>query len=102
VTTFEYDESGRMSRAVTVREPEFSAWDRAMFLDLWSRDKEPRGSHGWTIADATNPENQFKFYVPPPTKDFAAEALHREQELYHKRYPSVDMGSVLWRVEKKG
>ncbi|WP_447948212.1 hypothetical protein [Microbacterium maritypicum] len=86
---------------MTVREPEFSAWDRALFLDLRNRERERRGSHGHTIADATDPENQFKFYVPPPTKDFAAEALQKEQESYRKRFPNVDLGSLLWRVEKR-
>lgn len=101
MTSYEYDDEGRVVRTVTVREPEFSAYDRALFLDHWQREKEPRGSHGWTIAEATDPENQFKFHVPAPTKDFAAEALHKEQESYKKRFPTADMGSILWRVEKK-
>lgn len=101
VTSYEYDAAGRVSRTVMIREAEFSPWDLALMLDSRRAEKEPRGSHGWTIAEATNPENQFKFYAPSPTKDFAAEALHREQESYRKRFPSVDMGSILWRVEKK-
>lgn len=100
VTSFEYDDEGRVARAVTVREPEFSAWDRALFLDQWRRDKEPRSSTGWPLSEATDASNQFAFKAAAPTRDYSAQALHIAQEQYKKKNPNADMGSLLWRVEK--
>lgn len=108
MTSYEYDGAGRMVRAVTVREPEFSAWDRALFYDLWSTEKAPRGSHGVLLSEATNPDNQYAFDVPrnergvpTPATDYAQKALEDAQAEYRSRYPNEPMGSKLWRVKKK-
>ncbi|RUQ06685.1 hypothetical protein D8M34_06600 [Microbacterium sp. HSID17254] len=101
VTTYEYDGSGRVVRAVTVQESEFSDWDVAALLADRAEAAVPRGPHGIPIADATDPANQYKFSVELPTTDFAARALHEAQERYRKQYPDADMGSLLWRVERK-
>jgi len=97
-----------MVAAVTVREAEFSGWDRALFYDLWSREKEPRGPHGLLLSETTDPENQYAYDVPrnekgipTPATDYAQKALEDAQAEYRSRYPNEPMGSKLWRVRKK-
>lgn len=101
-TTFEYDEDGRLIRAITVREPEFSHLDRSWMLESRRRDAEPRGRHGWSMSEATDPANQTKFTVPPPAVDFAAvaesKAREKAQTLYKDRYP---LDALVFHVEKK-
>ena len=101
VTTFEYDESGRMVRAVTVREPEFSAWDRRVLADDVAASKVRRGAHGIPVAEAADPENQFAFEVPPPTMDWAQKALDDAQAAYRKQNPKAPLGALLWRVTRR-
>lgn len=101
-TTFEYDDEGRMVRAITVREPEYSHLDRSWMLESRRRDAEPRGRHGWLMSEATDPANRAKFFVPPPTVDFAevahAKAKEDAQKIYKDVYP---MDSLVLKVEKK-
>ena len=85
---------------MTVREPEFSAWDLAVLLADRHDERLPRGRHGLLLAEATNPENKDAFEVDLPTTDFAQLALDRAQERYRKAWPGAEMGSLLWRVEK--
>lgn len=102
VTSFEYDDDGRVVRAITVREPEFSDMDRKWLMDSWLADQTPRGSHGWPIAEATDPANQGKFFVGPPAVDFAAKAeieAHEEAEKIYKG--KIPLGALKFRVEKK-
>lgn len=108
VTTYEYDDDGRVVRAVTVREPEFSAYDRALFYERWQLDKEPRGSHGMPLSETTDPDNRYAYDVPrnekgvpTPITDYAQEALDKAQAEYRSRFPDEHMGSKLWRVRKK-
>ena len=102
VTSFEYDDDGRMVRAVTVREPEYTFLDRAWLLDSWKQANVPRGSHGWLMSEATDPANQGKFFVGPPTLDFAALAEIKAREDAEKVYKDkIPMGALKFRVEKK-
>ncbi len=87
-------------RSVTVRESEFSAWDRVVMLEDRAESKIARGSHGFPLADATDPENQFGFTVLPPTTDFAQKALNAAKADYRKRYKDADMDALLWNVER--
>lgn len=102
VTTYEYDDEGRVAQAITVREPEFSHLDRAWLLDSWKRENEPRSSTGWLMSVATDPANQGKFFVPPPTVDFAAKAEIEAREEIEKIYKGkIPLDALKIRVEKK-
>lgn len=102
VTTFEWDGAGRLVRAVTIREPEFSDVDVAMLLADYEREHEPRGRHGRPMVEAMDTSNQFGYEVPPPSTDWAQKALNEAEEAYKKRYPQADMGSLLFRVKLRG
>lgn len=101
VTTFEWDGAGRLLRAVTVREPEFSDVDVAMLLADYERQHLPRGRHGIPLAEAMDPVNQFAYEVPPPSTDWAQKAQNDAEEAYKKSYPQADMGSLLFRVKRR-
>lgn len=101
MTTFEYDDDGRLARAVTVRESEFSPWDRLSLLKNVSDEKAPRGPHGLLISEVSDPDNQFAFEVPAPTMDWAQKALDDAQDAYRKKNPKASLGSLLWRVQRR-
>ena len=98
VTTFEWDDSGRLRRAITVREAEFSEADVALLLADYERAHVRRGRHGLRMADAVDPANQFAFEVAPPVTDWAQKKLNEAQEAFKKRYPQADMDALLWTV----
>lgn len=102
ITTYEYDDSGRLSRAVTVREPEYTAWDRAALLRDVADSKIRRGSHGLPLSETTDPENQFAYEAETPAMDWAQKALDDAQEAYKKQNPKASLGALLWRVKKRG
>ncbi len=102
VTTYEYDDDGRLIQSITVREPEFSHLDRAWLADSLKQEQAPRGSHGWLMSEATDPANQGKFFVGPPTVDFAARAEIEAREEAEKVYKGkIPLGALKFRVEKK-
>lgn len=108
MTTYEYDDQGRVERSITVRESEFSSWDRAALLTDLSDSKVRRGAHGLPLSETTNPENQFAYDVPrsalgvpAPVTDWAQKALDEAQEQYRKLYPDTPLGSKLWRVMRR-
>lgn len=85
--------------SVTVSEPRFTPAEKAALLAARRSANAPRGSHGFLLAEASDPKNQFAFQVPPPSRDWAQAKLNEAHEAYRKRYPDADMDSLLWRVE---
>lgn len=99
MTTFEYDEQGRLIQAVTIREPEYSDWDRALLMSDRAKQRAPRGSHGLLLSETTDPDNQFAYKAKKPITDWAEKALRDAKKEYQKKWPSADMGALLWEVE---
>lgn len=91
-----------MVRAVTIREPEFSAWDRAVLLADVADSRVQRGSHGLPISEASDPANQFAFEVEPPVMDWAQKAMDDAREVYRKQNPQSPMGALMWKVRRRG
>jgi hypothetical protein len=101
VTTYEYDDDGRVVRAVTVAESEFSALDVAALLEAKRRGNVRRGPHGYTIAEATDPADQFNWEAHP-RQDYALKALRKAQRDARAAAPdATDHDSVVWDVRKK-
>lgn len=101
-------EGDRLVRSVTVREPEWSDGERAALLNFMAEDRAPRGAHGHLLSDAMSPDGDpaswgagYVWHVPDPSVDFAQQALDRAKDAYQKSYPDADLGSLLWRVEKR-
>lgn len=84
---------------MTVLEPRFTRSEVDLLLASRRKEKEPRGPHGFTIAEATDPKNQYRFRVPEPYLDFAQLALGKARAAYQKRFPDGDMSAALFRVE---
>lgn len=106
VTQFEYDGEGRVVRQTTLREAE---WDREEYeLLIASRELEAEtGSHGFPMAEAMDPANQFAFKgSDTPVIDFAEKARLDAQEAYYKKWDTKDRpvnrhGHVFSVVKKK-
>ncbi|MEI3845317.1 MULTISPECIES: hypothetical protein [unclassified Microbacterium] len=88
---------------MTVREPEFSEWDRAVLLADLAEERAPRGSHGVLLSEAMDPKNQFagSWVVEGPMKDWAEIARRAHIREYEKQNPGVDMTGLHFRVRKK-
>lgn len=91
-----------MVRAVTVREPEFSAWDRALLLADVAASRVPRGAHGLPLAETADPENQFAYEVPAPRMDWAQKALDEAQAAFKSANPKASMNALMWKVARRG
>ena len=88
--------------SVTVQEPRFTPAEKALLLAARRQSLEPRGSHGFTIAEATDPKNFGKFKVLTPATDLVAKALHEAHESWRAKHGDhAGMDYMLWRVEKK-
>jgi hypothetical protein len=81
---------------VTVTEPRFSTADKEALIASRRAENEPRGSHGWTLREATDPN--IEWTVTKPKRDRAAQKLHAAQERYRKQYPHEDHSAFLWNV----
>lgn len=101
VTTYEYDEAGRAVRSITVREPEFSAWDLAVLLADRADERVPRGRHGLPISEATDPANQFAFEAEGPTTDWAQKVLDEAEAEYRRKWPKAPHGALLFKVRRR-
>jgi hypothetical protein len=86
--------------SVTAAAPRFTPRERALLLASRRAEKVQRGRHGIPTSEATDRRNQFSFKVPPPSQDWAQKKLNEVQAAYEKSHPGVDMGSLLWRVER--
>lgn len=101
VTTREYDADGREVRSVTVREAEFSPLDVAALIEARRRQRVRRGPHGYTVADATDPDNQFAFKAGRPVRDWAMVALTTAQKQWFAEHPDdKNDPSLVFHVEK--
>lgn len=84
---------------MTVSEPRFTRAEVDVLLASRRKEREPRGAHGFTIAEATDPKNAYRFVADElPTFDLAQLALNKRREAYQKAYPDADMQSALFRV----
>lgn len=85
---------------MSVTEPRFTRAEVDVLLASRRKEREPRGSHGFTIAEATDPANQYRFRAPAePVFDFAQLAVDRARDAYAKKWPDANMQAALFRVE---
>jgi YD repeat-containing protein len=62
-TTYEYDPDGRLTRSVTVREPEWTDDDRAFLLALLEEERETCPICGHPLALCRDPRTERKWTV---------------------------------------
>ena len=93
-----------MTRAVTVREPEYNDRDRAHLLADWDAENAPRGAHGVLVSEATDPKyNPYALdaagsFVAEPVVDYAQAAIDREVDARRKAVSAEDDWPLLWSV----
>lgn len=100
MTTYQYDEDGRLVSSVTIREPEFSDWDRAILLDDHAKQNVRRNSLGLPLSETTDPKNQFAYRGKPPITDWAEKAQNEFIADYKKKWPNADTSALLWTIER--
>lgn len=93
------DESGDVL-SVAVVEPRFTRAEVDVLLASRRKEREPRGPHGFTIAEATDPNVRGRIRVPLPTRDFIQQRIDKEKRSYEKTYGEhAEMGSLYFRAE---
>lgn len=113
MTTFEYDDEGRIARSVTVREPEWRPSDVSLLIA--SKHLELRDSTGHLLVESTdlaanpaNPDGQW-FYragvrmqdgTRGPVTNWAEKARADAQKAWREKYPNADMSGLHWPVER--
>jgi hypothetical protein len=96
-TSVTYDASGEVV-SVTVTEPRFTPNEVETLLAA-RRLEASRNEFGILRDVAMDPENQFKFRVVGPRRDWSAEAVRKAQEDYRRRYKDADMSTLRWSAE---
>lgn len=82
-----------------VPEPRFTRREVDLLLESRRLEREPRGSHGFRLSEATDPKNRGKWVVPPPVTDYAEAVVAVAKAARRKQYPDEDQSALLWRVE---
>lgn len=90
-----------MTRAVTVREPEFSDLDRGWMLHSWEQEHAPRGEHGVLMSEATDRKNMGRFELTEPETDYAMKTYLDGLELLKKQYGEEMLRYLTFHVRKK-
>lgn len=105
VTTFEYDEAGRLSRTITVRESEWD--DDQVAVLLASRRNEQRDSTGHLLIESTdllaNPANTAgtHYYVADlPHVNWAQRAEQQAREAFKRDNPGTDTAGYFWPIRR--
>ncbi|MGF3055608.1 hypothetical protein [Microbacterium sp. YY-01] len=80
-------------------EPRFTPAEVELLLASRRAEQVPRGAHGFTIAEATDPKNQYAFKVTSVV-DYAERAKHWAIKEHEERF-GENSGSEyrLWRTE---
>lgn len=99
MTTFEYD-GDRLVRSVTVREPEFTAAERARLLAA-RRHKASLNRLGIPWDEATDPANQFAFEGTGPVTDWSEKAFEDHKARYYKEWPDANRNGHTFNVRRR-
>lgn len=97
VTSYEYDANGRVTRAVTTTEPEFTPAEVDLLLASRWRERSVN-EYGIEHDVATDPANKGRF-VARPTVDFSAAAVEQTQREYREKYAHQNFDGYRWAVE---
>lgn len=84
---------------MSVAEPRFTRREVDLLLESRRLEREPRGSHGFRLSEATDPANRGKWAVPPPVTDYAEQLLIKAKKVRRDSMPDEDQSALLWRVQ---
>lgn len=99
VTTFEYDEStGRLARAITVRESLWLEEDRdAAQAELQEQRGRCPGQCGLPLDTTVGEANDGKFVAPPPYRCHACEVIVARQ----KEWVGQEVGDLIFHARQR-
>jgi hypothetical protein len=75
ITEYEYDESGRLARSVTIRVPEWDDEQRGWMLALAVYRARLCPQCGRPLSVCTDPDSESEWLVPPARRCYATTAL---------------------------
>ncbi|MBB4702249.1 hypothetical protein BJ982_003793 [Sphaerisporangium siamense] len=88
-TTYHYDEQGRLTHTVTLREPEWLEDDVAWAL-AWKQEQAGLcPGCKLPLEETTDPANDGRYRVPPATRCFACTPLAEAHKEYAASAPGV-------------
>jgi len=82
VTTYTYDEHGRISEALTITEPEWDETERAWAMTLVDVEADTCGGCGQPLSETMTLEAYEGYESGPPAVCQGCKALHRRQGEY--------------------
>ena len=98
-STRTYDAEGQLI-SFTVSEPRFTPGEVDLLIASRRNDDEPRGPHGFTIAEATDPKNRYRFRPGVRRRDFAQEVLKAQIKADQRTFgDDYDRYAPLYSVE---
>ena len=96
MTTFTYD-GDRLVGSVTVREPEWTPAEVALFLADGRVRSVPRNRLGVPLAEAMDPANQFKYQgLDKPEMDWSEKAVEDKKDVFYKANPDASRNGHRW------
>lgn len=85
VTTYEYDDAGRLIRSTTVREAEWGEADRGAMLALQAYEAQVCGGCGEHLAESTAAENEERWSAQIAARCHACTAVEILREKIEKQ-----------------
>lgn len=108
VTEYEYDTAGRLVRATTTTEPEWSPGDVDLMLAAAAADRET-GPHGHPLwestsdeASPTNYSSTLRYVAGPILTDWAEKARRDAEDKFRKQFPNESLNGRIFTVKKIG
>lgn len=97
VTTYEYDDAGRVTRTITRRESEWDESERQWALALLEFEASKCPGCGGVWEETTDPKSEGRWNVPPPVRCHRCTALAVAQhgEKYHHA------SALFWQAHKR-
>lgn len=85
VTTYQYDQTGRLVRSVTVWDPEWTPQDVA-WAQAYAEEQAARcPGCGQPLDESTDPANEGAYEAPFPVRCFACSTLEHRQKDYRDK-----------------
>ncbi|MCC5574472.1 hypothetical protein IMZ11_02300 [Microtetraspora sp. AC03309] len=103
VTTYEYDDDGRLVRSVTVHENPWDAQNVGWAVAKMAEDADRCPGCRMSLSETTamrDGEPAHSYHVDIPRVCRACEALAKRQDSYAKEYEDPYPGAKVWEVEQ--
>ena len=102
VTEYEYDDDGRLVRAVTEQEPEWDETERGWMVALTAYRMSVHDQCGTYLPDSTGPAAEGAYRAKLPIRCHACTARMDAVATHLKGPHANHPEALLWQVERRG